>query len=374
MHREDRTVAAVAGPVTGVPVFLGYAVQGPIGTPQPVDLWDQFVSVYGAGRPGFLGAAVRGFFGAGGTRCHVLALAPDRAPEDALSDGLAVLTAYENADLICVPDVVRDREGGLPPAPEQVRTMQRAVLDHCVQTGDRFAILDPLPGVGRDALLAQAAGLSGRAEAGGALYHPWVRVAGGALVPPCGHLAGVYAATDAQSGVHHAPANVVLAGVTDLAAQVTDAEQAVLNPAGVNCLRAFPGRGIRVWGARTLSTDPLWRYVSVRRLWLSVARRLDHTMRGLAFEPNAPPLWARIVRELTAVFHELFRQGALAGRTAEQGFYVKCDAETNTFDVRARGMAVAEVGFAPCGLHEFVVVRIVSDGATIAFTASAGDG
>lgn len=134
VHREDRTVAAVAGPVTGVPVFLGYAVQGPIGTPQPVDLWDQFVSVYGAGRPGFLGAAVRGFFGAGGTRCHVLALAPDRAPEDALSDGLAVLTAYENADLICVPDVVRDREGGLPPAPEQVRTMQRAVLDHCVQT------------------------------------------------------------------------------------------------------------------------------------------------------------------------------------------------------------------------------------------------
>jgi hypothetical protein len=159
--------------------------------------------------------------------------------------------------------------------------------------------------------------------------------------------------------------------VLDLEVNVTGAEQGELNPAGVNCLRAFPGRGIRVWGARTLadpSRQPEWIYINVRRLFVTVARRIERTMPWAVLEPNDERLWARIARELTAYLGDLYRQGAFRGGSAQGAFRVKCDAETNPAEVRDAGMVVTEIHLAPTVPGEFVVVRIIhgAGGVTVA--------
>jgi hypothetical protein len=179
--------------------------------------------------------------------------------------------------------------------------------------GDRFAILDTLPIVdgtyGAETELSLERALEEHwrelVPTDGALYFPWIRVAPPAgsaprFVPPCGHVAGVYARTDAQIGVHKAPANAIVEGALDLEVQLADADQSGLNEVGINCIRSFPGRGIRVWGARTLSGLPHWRYVNVRRLFLTLIRWIEHHTHDLVFEPNGPPLWWRVRDRLGA--------------------------------------------------------------------------
>jgi phage tail sheath protein FI len=270
----------------------------------------------------------------------------------------------DTVDLVCAPDIMRNST--------QVTALQQRVLDHCDKAGDRFAILDSLPDADAQRVLEQRQGLKG---ANGALYFPWIRVPGGpastqGFVPPCGHVAGVYARSDGRTGVHKAPANEELAGVLDLAVNLTDAQQGPLNQAGVNCLRAFPGRGIRVWGARTLAGQEQaeWTYVSVRRLFLTAGRWIERAVAGFVFEPNDFRLWVRVERELGAYLSDLFRRGALKGGTEEEAFYVKCDAETNPPEVREAGLVVTEIGLAPASPNEFVVVRLIhgASGVTIA--------
>ena len=178
------------------------------------------------------------------------------------------------------------------------------------------------------------------------------------FTPPCGTIAGIIARTDQSIGVHKAPANAILEGVYDLEFSLTNAEQDSLNPMGVNCLRAFPGRGLRVWGARTLATDPAWAYIAVRRLVLTAERWIERNMADLVFEPNDARVWARVSRELTAYLDHLYQQGALQGRAAQEAFYVKCDAETNPPEVRDAGQLITEIGLAPVSPNEFIVVRI----------------
>jgi phage tail sheath protein FI len=169
----------------------------------------------------------------------------------------------------------------------------------------------------------------------------------------------VYALNDQRVGVHKAPANDELAGVLDLEFNLNNAQQGELNPHGVNCLRAFPGRGIRVWGARSLSHEPAWTYVSVRRLFLTAGRWIERALAGATFEPHDLRLWVRIERELSDYFNQLFRRGALKGGTAEQAFYVKCDDETNPPEAQEAGLVITEIGLAPATPNEFVVVRLV---------------
>ena len=145
----------------------------------------------------------------------------------------------------------------------------------------------------------------------------------------------------------------------DLEWNLTDADQNYLNPKRVNCLRSFPGRGIRVWGARTLSGQDLWTYVNVRRLFLTAVRWIEWNMGAVVFEPNTPQLWARIERELGAYFRAQFRAGAFKGRTPEEAFYVKCDADTNPPELRDSGQVVTEIGLAPNLPFEFVVIRLI---------------
>jgi phage tail sheath protein FI len=353
---------------TGVPVFLGFAEKGPVNAPQRLTLSNEFEPYFGKPLPhSYLTYAVRGFFQNGGGQCYVVRLDAQAPSEKALTDGLDAIAKLDDIDLVCAPDIMRPGEQGQP-------SMQSAVLGHCDRLGDRFAILDARPGSSVDYVLQQRRNLN---SSNGALYYPWVRppdgpAISGGFVPPCGHVAGVYARSDRRAGVHKAPANEALEGVLDLEVSLTNIQQDRLNPEGINCLRAFPGRGLRVWGARTLSRDPAWTYINVRRLFLTAGRWIEHQMAGVVFEPNDPKLWARIGRELSAYFNELFRQGALQGRTAQEGFYVKCDAETNPPEVRDAGRVVTEIGLAPVLPNEFVVVRIIHGAGGVTMAGPAG--
>lgn len=348
---------------TGVPAFLGYASgNGAVGRPTPIFSYVDFTATFG--RPvsnSYLSFAVRAFFSNGGSLCYAVRLDDNLPPEIALQSGLDALIPLDTIDLVAAPDIMRLRQpGNLNPDPVQVGTMQASVVAHCQLMGDRFAILDPLPGGG---VVAQLAALR---SPNAAMYYPWVRmtsgpVLSGGLVPPSGHVAGVFASTDSQTGVHKAPANRALTDAVDVEIAIPRADQDRLNPIGVNCIRAFPGRGILVWGARTLSSDPAWTYVSTRRIFLTAGRWIARNLASFGFEPNNQALWTSVNRELNRYFTRLFENGALAGATPETSFYVKCDAETNPPGTRDLGMLVTEVGLAPGVPSEFIVVRIVQN-------------
>ena len=193
-----------------------------------------------------------------------------------------------------------------------------------------------------------------------ALYTPWLKVDGPdgepIEVPPCGHIAGIYARNDNERGVHKAPANEVVRGALSAESQITKGEQDVLNPIGVNCIRSFVGRGLRVWGARTLSSHPAWRYINVRRLFNYVEESIDRGTQWIVFEPNDADLWARVRRDITAFLTGCWRDG-IVQRPPDESFFVKCDAENNPADVRDRGQLVIDVGLAPVKPAEFIVFR-----------------
>jgi uncharacterized protein len=371
VYKEDVSLAPVSELRPGVPVFLGFAEKGPTNQPQVLTFWSQFEENFGVPLPkGYLAYIVRGFFQNDGNLCYVVRLEDTANLSTTLRRGIESLAPLDTFDLICAPDVMRLRQpGDLPPDPVEVGTMQKAVLNHCDGLGDRFAILDSLPSASVNEVLTQRRELRGT---NGALYYPWIRVPDGptftnGFIPPCGHVAGVYARSDQHGGIHKPPANEILEGVLDLEVNLSDAQQGLLNPEGINCLRALPGRGIRVWGARTLSNDPAWIYVNVRRLFLTVGRWIERNMVEAVFEPNDSRLWTRISRELSAYFYGLFQRGALMGGTAQEAYYVKCDAETNPPEVREVGMVITEIGLAPALPKEFIVVRIIhsANGITI---------
>jgi phage tail sheath protein FI len=343
--------------LTGVPVFLGQARQSKTGkvrqqphAPLLFTRWSHFHEAFEPEQFPHLAYAVRGFFENGGVRCYVIAL--EDGSVGSLEAGLEAAAKLNTIDLVCAPDVVQD--------PLHAFDLQQLIVNHCERAGDRFAILDSRYGDDMHAVGKQWFEIDGK---NGAIYYPWVRVRGfqgqQVLVPPCGHVAGMYARTDDASGVHKAPANEVIEGVIDLEQNLTNEEQGYLNSKRINCLRFFPGRGIRVWGARTLSGHRTWMYINVRRFFLTVIRWIDWNMQDVAFEENSPRLWGRIERELNTYFMDQYRRGVLKGDTAQQAFYVKCNADTNSPENRDLGRVVTEIGFAPATPNEFVVVRLI---------------
>jgi phage tail sheath protein FI len=277
--------------------------------------------------------------------------------------GMGGLEPVGDVTMICAPDLMASQAAGEMDL-KAVQAVQQAMINYCDGVKYGFAILDTPPGLMPEEVKKwrqQVNYDSTRA----ALYYPWIEVADQSgqngrtrLIPPCGYIAGIYARNDTERGVHKAPANEVVRGALGLEVQVTKGEQDGLNPIGVNCLRAFPGRGIRVWGARTLSSDPAWRYVNVRRLFSMVEESIERGTQWVVFEPNDPNLWARVRRDVTAFLKLVWRSGALFGTTPEQAFYVKCDEETNPPEVRDLGQLIIEVGMAPVKPAEFVIFRI----------------
>lgn len=279
--------------------------------------------------------------------------------------GIGALEEIDEITLVACPDLMGGYLSGKL-SREDVAAVQKAMLTHCEQMKDRFAILDALPGMTPQEVNDWRMKEANFNSKYGALYYPWVYVTnpkpqngGGSqiMIPPSGHLAGVYARTDAERGVHKAPANEQLRGVIKLERQLINSEQALLNPNGINCVRAFPGRGILVWGARTLSNDTSWQYINVRRLFNMIEESIFQGTQWAVFEPNDMDLWERVKRTITAFLTRLWRDGALFGATPDEAFYVKCDAELNPASVRDVGQLIVEVGIAPVKPAEFVIFR-----------------
>ncbi len=277
--------------------------------------------------------------------------------------GIAGLEAIDEVRLLVAPDVMTGYDGS-DSAKERIKMIQTAMVAHCEALKYRFAILDAPPGL--NAQQAQEWRQFVNFDTSyGALYYPWIRVTdlsgGGStskLMPPSGHMAGIYNRTDAERGVHKAPANEVVRGAIDLETRLSKAEQDNLNPIGVNCIRSFPGRGIRVWGGRTLSSDGAWRYINVRRLFIMAEASIDMGLQWVVFEPNDRMLWARVRRDVTSFLRTVWLSGALFGSTPDEAFYVKCDDELNPPEIRDLGQLIIEVGMAPVKPAEFVIFRI----------------
>ncbi len=361
VYKEDIFHVPADEFLTGVPVFLGLAEKGDMNTAVKLTHWQQFEKSFGRATPGsYLAYAVRGFFENDGLTCYVVRL--DDLSMSEIERGLNLQVSVEEIDLVCVPDIVTNLFDAY--------RLQKRVLEHCEKSGDRFAILDSIPDANSDKVLEQREALSDSRN--GALYYPWLLVPGllkseYISIPPSGHLAGVYARTDTHTGVFKAPANEILKGVLDTETKISNVEQDKLNPESVNCIRSFRGRGIRVWGARTLAgkNESEWLYINVRRLFLTLGRWFEINMQSILFEPNDFKLWSRIIRELTAYLNDLFKQGALKGSTPGDAFYIKCDADTNPPEIRDKGVVVTEVGLSPVTANEFLIVRIIHGGSGV---------
>jgi hypothetical protein len=337
-----------------------------------INNWAHFLREFvpEGGRSTPLSHAVFGFFQNGGSRCYVVNVGEGNPIAGGGRDrvGLDVLAQIDEIAIVAAP-------GYTDPASYD------AVLSHCEQLQDRVAILDaPLEVPSINALTnvataqaseeeeseEQEASLRARNSEGGygAYYFPWITVRDpltpGELVnvAPSGHIAGIWARSDANRGVHKAPANEIVRGALNVTYRLTRAEQGELNQAGVNCIRLFAREGILVWGARTLASDPEWRYLNVRRLFNMIKESIAQNTRWIVFEPNDYTLWKSIRRDVSAFLTVLWRDGALMGRTPEEAFFVKCDEETNPPEVIEQGRVVTLVGIAPVRPAEFIIFRI----------------
>jgi uncharacterized protein len=408
---------------TGVPIFVGFAkpifMSGDQKGINRIERWEQFAQWYTPAPGSYLGYAVRGFFENGGENCVIV---PVRSNEDSLDPQRMIsalrdmfregssLEDIEDVDLVCVPDAMMDpirqtRFSG-------VLKIQSAILAYCERMGDRFAILDGIQKYADESSVQESRQIKqvitqwrALPPEHGALYFPWVYVNKSftatrpygwhsetampcevvtpgnssrgfpgslttTLAPPCGHIAGIYARTDATVGVHKAPANEILEGVFRLGIELAVKENGMLNDIGINCLRSFPGRGVRVWGARTLSGQPDWLYINVRRLFLTLTRWIRQNMSYLVFEGNTPALWVDVTDRLNEYCRSLFDKGALRGSSPAEAFFIKCDGETNPPGSMEAGLVVTDVGLAPVVPSEFVVVRITQSASAINVTGS----
>ncbi len=297
--------------------------------------------------------------------------ADDYVGDAAERTGFAGLEAIEDVTMLSVPDLMAAYEQGAIDL-EGVQAVQLAMIAHCELMGDRMAILDPPPNLNAQQIKEWRVDGAGYDSKYATLYWPYIKVfdpaSGDAkFVPPSGHMAGVWARSDDTRGVHKAPANEVVRGAISLQTTITRAEHDLLNPVGINCVRSFPGRGIRIWGARTLSSDPAWRYLNVRRLFNYLEKSILMGTQWVVFEPNDDALWARIQRTIASFLVNEWRKGALFGLSPDEAFYVKCDRETNPAEGIDAGQVVCQVGVAPVKPAEFVIFQLAqfSGGASL---------
>jgi len=288
--------------------------------------------------------------------------ADDYIGDPADRTGFSGLEAVDEVTMICVPDLLAAYQRGLLDL-DAVQAVQLAMIAHCELMGDRMAILDPPPGLNAQQIKEWRVDKAGYDSKYAALYWPWVRVMDPSTgkpmaVPPSGHVAGIWGRNDDTRGVHKAPANEVIRGALAPELQLTKPEHDLLNPVGINCIRSFPGRGVRIWGARTLSSDPAWRYVNVRRLFIYLEESILNGTQWVVFEPNDDALWSKIRRTISAFLVNEWRKGALFGLTPDEAFYVKCDSETNPAEGIDAGQVICQIGVAPVKPAEFVVFRL----------------
>ncbi|MGE0877485.1 MAG: phage tail sheath family protein [Acidimicrobiia bacterium] len=309
------------------------------------------LTLNGVETPNYVAHAARAFFGNGGRRLWVQRVAGVEAiTVETLTAALAVLEHVDEISIVMMPDMARLDAGSMINA-------ATALIARCERRGDRIALIDPP----KNSTIADVRRFRANFDSSyAALYYPWVVTVDAApvVVPPSGFVAGIYARVDGVRGVHKAPANELVNGIAGFESAVTSSGQEMLNPDGINALRSFVGRGNRVWGARTLSNDPEWTYVNVRRLFVYLENSIDRSTRWVVFEPNDEPLWRRIRSTVEDFLSASWRDGALVGSKQEEAFFVRCDRSTMTQDDLDNGRLVCLVGVATVRPAEFVIFRI----------------
>ncbi len=287
----------------------------------------------------------------------------DADPDDATkkATGLAALGELDDIAIVAAPD------GGAMDDLDESKAVGDALIVHAEQLRYRIAIVDAPPG----SSMTEIRNFRGKFDTKyAALYHPWIEILDpterpqqGApprrlTLPPSGFVAGIYARTDILRGVYKAPANEVVNGLTKFEININKPRQDILNPEGINALRFFPGRGSRVWGARTMSSDPEWKYVNVRRLFIYLEHSIDKSTQWAVFEPNNERLWANIRSTIEDFLLVQWKSGALMGNKPEQAFFVRCDRTTMTQNDLDNGRLIVLIGVAPTYPAEFVIFRI----------------
>jgi hypothetical protein len=276
--------------------------------------------------------------------------------------GLAALEVIEDIDMLCCPDLMWAYENSTGfNSLKDIEVVQQAMVTQCEVLRDRFSILDIPNGSSPSAALQWRQLFD---SAYGAFYFPWILVKtqqGDQMVPPSGMVAGIYARCDQAIGLHKAPANEELRSALDVAVDLSDVDAGTLNQQGINCIRPFPARGIRVWGARTASSNAQHRYITVRRITSAVIRSMYHDLQWVVFEPNTPNLWKKVMRNVSYFLYDLWKRGYFKGDSPEKAFFVKCDEENNSPDTRDQGMVIVDVGISPVRPAEFVMFRIVQE-------------
>jgi phage tail sheath protein FI len=282
----------------------------------------------------------------------------DHGPSD--RTGLMSLGAVNQVAMLSVPDAMLpySRKAG-PEAEMLIQRVHDAMINMCENLKDRFSLLDLPPT--RD--IEEIRKWRRRYDTSyAAVYYPWIGVSSNEarwFMPPSGHLAGIVARCDTNVGVHKAPANEVIEGSNGLSIDLSEEHLGILNGDGVNSLRSFPGRGVRVWGARTTSEDPDWRYVNVRRLFIMLRRSLEEGTQWAVYEPNEKVTWQRLQREIEEFLNSLLEQGYFAGGTPNEAFFVRCDESTVTREDQDAGRMIVQIGVAPAVPTEYIIFDLV---------------
>lgn len=340
--------------------------------PTLVTSWGDFTSKFGyyTKTAPYMAPAVFSFFLNGGTTAFIVTTKDSKDASIKGTDGgagartgLTALTDVDEVTIVMAPGIIS-------------KDVLSALIAHCEVMQDRIAILDaPEETTSPTAFTAETTGYAQNTistNGYATLYTPWYKSAVEYIdtadnnklksqqifIPPSGAMAGIFSRSDSQRGVHKAPANEQVRGALELKVNYNKAEQALLNPEGINCIRAFAGRGILVWGARTTASNALWKYVNVRRLFMFLEESIDEGTQWVVFEPNDEKLWARVKQSISNFLTTQWREGALMGSTPEEAFFVKCDRETMTQDDLANGRLICEIGVCPVKPAEFVIFRI----------------
>jgi phage tail sheath protein FI len=370
----------IAGVNTSAAAFVGPTLGGPVGgVTDAVTSFSEFQSIYGdasdisfAGpsqqkAPNYVAFASRAFFDNGGRKLYIARVSsPDgsnRAPTTA-ADYVRALTTLESLtdlSVVAAPGGAIAGASGIA----SVTPVHAALIAHVSRPGAyRIAVLDPPPSCST----SDVAALRAQANSNNAaLYYPWITITNPQApaksratinMPPSGFLCGIYARTDIARGVSKASANEPIIGAVGFERTLTSGENDLLNPLGVNCLRYFPGKGNLVWGARTTSSDPEWKYINLRRYFLYLEQSIDRGTQWVVFEPNGDQLWANVRRAISDFLYNEWRTGALMGSKPEEAYFVKCDRTTMTQNDLDNGRLICLIGIAAVRPAEFVIFRI----------------
>jgi phage tail sheath protein FI/enoyl-CoA hydratase/carnithine racemase len=343
------STAAFIGPTHTTPPATDSAAREPLRSflefEQQYGGLDDLQTAQGSGC-NYVAHAARVFFDNGGQRLYIGQVSADALAEE-YAAALQALPESAGISVIAAPGYS---------ARAAAAEIQQALIEHVSQPERfRFAVFDAPPAATIDEVLAARSSID---SSYAAMYYPWVTTQNSVQLPPSGFVCGIYARTDNARGVWKAPANETVTGAVDLQTAIDTHGQERLSAQGINSIRSFPARGILLWGARTASQDPLWKYVNVRRYFIYLEQSIHDGLQWVVFEPNGEPLWKAVRQTITNFLLNNWRSGALMGTKPEEAFFVRCDSSTMTQNDIDNGRLIVEIGVAPVRPAEFVIIRI----------------